>query len=161
MLFTGSVIDNIRWGKEDATMEEIVQAAKIAEAHEFITAFPEGYDTKLGQGGVNLSGGQKQRISIARALIRKPEILILDDCTSAVDVATEANIKEALKTYAKNLTCILIAQRITSVMDADKIVVMDLGRIVAVGQHNELIRSCTVYQEIFQSQMGKELQKNA
>jgi ATP-binding cassette subfamily B multidrug efflux pump len=161
MLFTGSVIDNIRWGKEDAAMEEIILAATMADAHDFITSFPEGYETKLGQGGVNLSGGQKQRISIARALIRKPEILILDDCTSAVDVATEANIKEALKKYAKNLTCILIAQRIISVMDADKIVVMDLGRIVAVGQHNELMKSCIVYQEIFQSQMGKELQRNA
>jgi ATP-binding cassette, subfamily B, multidrug efflux pump len=161
MLFTGSVTDNIRWGKDDATMEQIVQAAKMADAHDFISSFPEGYDTKLGQGGVNFSGGQKQRISIARALIRNPEILILDDCTSAVDVATEANIKEAIKKYTKNLTCILIAQRITSVMDADKIVVMDLGRIVAIGQHNELMKSCTVYQEIFQSQMGKELLKNA
>jgi ATP-binding cassette, subfamily B, multidrug efflux pump len=161
MLFTGSVIDNIKWGKADATKEQIVQAAKMADAHDFITSFPEGYDTRLGQGGVNFSGGQKQRISIARALIRNPEILILDDCTSAVDIATEANIKEALKKYAKNLTCILIAQRITSVMDADKIVVMDLGRIVAIGQHNELMKSCTVYQEIFQSQIGKELLKNA
>jgi ATP-binding cassette subfamily B multidrug efflux pump len=161
MLFTGTVTDNISWGKEDATMEQIVQAAKMADAHDFISSFPEGYDTKLGQGGVNFSGGQKQRVSIARALIRNPEILILDDCTSAVDVATETNIKAALKKYAKNLTCILIAQRITSVMDADKIVVMDLGRIVAIGQHNELMKNCLVYQEIFQSQMGKELLKNA
>ncbi|WP_248925158.1 ABC transporter ATP-binding protein [Paenibacillus hamazuiensis] len=160
VLFTGTVTENIRWGKEDASAEEIEAAARMAEAHDFIASFPEGYNTMLGQRGVNFSGGQKQRVSIARALVRRPEILILDDCTSAVDVATEARIKEALKTYAKDLTCILIAQRITSVMDADKIVVMDNGEIVGIGKHHELMRSCLVYQEIFQSQVGKELQKD-
>ncbi len=160
MLFTGSIMDNIRWGREDATTDEVIEAAKLAEAHDFVVGLPEGYDSRLGQRGVNLSGGQKQRLSIARALIRKPEILILDDCTSAVDMATEARIKEALRTYTKDLTCILIAQRITSVIDADKIVVMDGGSVVGVGKHAELMESCEVYQEIFQSQIGKELRTN-
>jgi ATP-binding cassette subfamily B protein len=157
VLFTGTVMENIRWGKEDANFEEVVKAAKIAEAHDFISASPEGYHTRLGQGGVNFSGGQKQRLSIARALVRKPEILILDDSTSAVDTATEAKIKESLKKYAEGLTCLLIAQRITSVMDADKIIVLDRGEIVGMGKHEELIKNCKVYQEIFQSQAGKEV----
>ncbi|MED3561055.1 ABC transporter ATP-binding protein [Bacillus xiapuensis] len=157
ILFTGSVAENIKWGKEDASTEEMETAALIAGAHDFISAAPEGYQTKIGQGGVNFSGGQKQRISIARALIKKPEILILDDSTSAVDVATEAKIKESLKKYANGLTCILIAQRITSIIDADKIVVMDHGEVVGVGTHEELIHECKVYQEIFQSQIGKEV----
>jgi ATP-binding cassette subfamily B multidrug efflux pump len=161
MLFTGSVLDNIRFGKEDASMEEVEQAAGMADAHGFITSFPEGYDTVLGQHGVNFSGGQKQRVSIARALVRQPEILILDDCTSAVDVTTESNIKLALKKYAKGLTCLIIAQRITSVMDADKIVVLDQGQIVGMGKHEELMKTCGVYQEIFASQMGKEQAKVA
>ncbi|GAA4846867.1 ABC transporter ATP-binding protein [Paenibacillus vulneris] len=160
VLFTGTVTENIRWGKEDATMEEIIQAAEIAEAHPFITSFPEGYETRLGQRGINFSGGQKQRVSIARALVRKPEILILDDCTSAVDTATEARIKEGLKKYTQGLTCILIAQRISSVMDADKIVVLDQGEVVGIGKHDELMRSCQVYQEIYLSQMGKEAHRN-
>ncbi|MGW9125101.1 ABC transporter ATP-binding protein [Paenibacillus chitinolyticus] len=157
VLFTGTVADNLRWGKEDASPEEMEHAARMAEAHEFIAASPEGYETRLGQGGVNFSGGQKQRLSIARAIVRKPEILILDDCTSAVDAATEARIKDALKKYAERLTCLLIAQRITSVMDADKIVVLDRGEIVDSGTHDELLGSCPVYREIFQSQMGKEV----
>ncbi|MGX4588201.1 ABC transporter ATP-binding protein [Paenibacillus chitinolyticus] len=157
VLFTGTVADNLRWGKEDASPEEMEHAARMAEAHEFIAASPEGYETRLGQGGVNFSGGQKQRLSIARAIVRKPEILILDDCTSAVDAATEARIKDALKKYAEGLTCLLIAQRITSVMDADKIVVLDRGEIVGSGTHDELLGSCRVYREIFQSQMGKEV----
>jgi ATP-binding cassette subfamily B multidrug efflux pump len=161
ILFTGTVLDNIRFGKEDASMEEIERAARMADAHGFVSAFQEGYDTVLGQHGVNFSGGQKQRVSIARALVRQPEILILDDCTSAVDVTTEANIKQALKTYAKGLTCIIIAQRITSVMDADKIIVLDQGKIVGIGKHDELMKSCEVYREIFQSQLGKELHKHA
>ncbi|MCS7463922.1 ABC transporter ATP-binding protein/permease [Paenibacillus doosanensis] len=160
VLFTGTVAENIRWGKEDATMEEVVRAAEIAEAHPFVSSFPEGYDTVLGQRGVNFSGGQKQRVSIARALVRKPEILILDDCTSAVDTATEARIKEGLKTYTKDLTCLIIAQRISSVMDSDKIIVLDQGEIVGMGRHEELMRTCLVYQEIYQSQMGKEVRKD-
>ncbi|GIP40466.1 ABC transporter ATP-binding protein [Paenibacillus sp. J31TS4] len=161
VLFTGTVADNLRWGKEDATQEEMEQAARMAEAHDFIAASPEGYGSRIGQGGVNFSGGQKQRLSIARALVRQPEILILDDCTSAVDVATEARIKEALKTYAQGLTCLLIAQRITSVMDADRIVVLEDGAVVGTGTHEELLRDCLVYQEIFRSQIGKEMQPNA
>lgn len=156
-LFTGTVLENIRWGKEDATEEEVEAAARMAQAHEFIAATPEGYQTRVGQGGVNFSGGQKQRISIARALVKKPEILILDDSTSAVDVATESKIKEALQTYAKGLTCILIAQRITSVMDADKIVVLDNGEVAGIGTHETLLATCRVYQEIFTSQIGKEV----
>lgn len=156
-LFTGTILENIKWGSEKATQEEIERAARMAEAQDFIRQTPEGYLTRLGQGGVNLSGGQKQRLSIARALVRNPEILILDDSTSAVDVATEARIKESLKSYAKGLTCLLIAQRITSVLDADKIVVLEQGEVVGLGTHEELIKSCEVYQQIFQSQMGKEV----
>lgn len=157
MLFTGTVSDNIKWGKEDATMAEIERAATLAEANDFIIALPEGYQTKVGQGGVNFSGGQKQRVAIARALVRKPEILILDDSTSAVDVVTEERIKKSLKQYAKDLTCLIIAQRIASVMDLDKIVVLDQGRIMGIGQHNELMKTCEIYQEIFYSQVGKEM----
>ncbi|MBC8016154.1 MAG: ABC transporter ATP-binding protein [Sporomusaceae bacterium] len=157
VLFTGTVIDNIRWGKADATLEEIERAAMIAEAHDFVAALPEGYYTRVGQGGVNFSGGQKQRLSIARALVRKPEILILDDSTSAVDMATEAKIKESLEKYAGHLTCFIIAQRITSVMDADQILVLDHGEIVGKGTHKELIINCKVYQEIVKSQLGKEM----
>jgi ATP-binding cassette subfamily B multidrug efflux pump len=157
VLFSGTVGDNIRWGKEDASPEEIEIASSIAGAHDFISASPESYETRIGQGGVNFSGGQKQRISIARALVKNPEILILDDSTSAVDVATEARIKEGLKKYTKGLTSLLIAQRITSIMDADKIVVMDQGEIVGIGKHEELLGSCKVYQEIYQSQVGKEV----
>jgi ATP-binding cassette, subfamily B, multidrug efflux pump len=160
VLFTGTVMDNIRWGKEDATKEEMELAAKMAEAHEFISASPEGYHTRIGQGGVNFSGGQKQRLSIARALVRKPDILILDDSTSAVDVATEAKIKVSLKNYAESVTCLLIAQRITSVMDTDKIIVLDHGEIVGMGTHQELMNDCGVYQEIYQSQVGKEMPSN-
>lgn len=157
ILFTGTVEENIKWGKEDASIEEMKKAAEIAGAHGFISTSPEGYQTRIGQGGVNFSGGQKQRLSIARALIKNPEILIVDDSTSAVDVTTEARIKEGLKKYAKGLTCLLIAQRITSIMDADKIVVMDHGEIVGIGKHDELLRDCKVYQEIYQSQVGKEV----
>ncbi|WP_027093007.1 ABC transporter ATP-binding protein [Cohnella thermotolerans] len=157
MLFTGTIRDNIRWGREEATEEEVIAAARMAAAHDFISALPEGYSTKLGQGGVNLSGGQKQRLSIARALIRKPSILILDDCTSAVDAATEALIKQSLREYAEGLTCLLIAQRISSVMDADRIVVLDNGEVAGFGTHEELLRGCRVYQEIYRSQIGKEM----
>ncbi len=158
MLFTGTIVENIRWGKEDAGFEDIEQAAKIAQAHEFILSSPEGYQTTIGQAGVNFSGGQKQRMSIARAVVRNPEILILDDCTSAVDVATEAKIKQSIKKYANKLTCLIIAQRITSVIDADKIIVLDNGEIAGIGTHEELMESCEIYREIFQSQLGKEVQ---
>ncbi|MFA5522961.1 MAG: ABC transporter ATP-binding protein [Tissierellales bacterium] len=155
LLFTGSIRDNIKWGDEKETEEEVEKVADIAKAHDFIMSFNKGYDTYLGQGGVNLSGGQKQRVSIARALIKKPSILILDDSTSAVDMITEKKIRKGLKEYLNNTTTILIAQRITSVMDADKILVMDKGRIVGMGVHEELIKTCEVYQDIYQSQIGK------
>ena len=134
----------------------MVRAAQISGAHDFISSSPEGYQTRIGQGGVNFSGGQKQRISIARALIRKPEILILDDSTSAVDVTTESKIKAGLQKYAQGVTCLLIAQRITSIIDADKTIVMDHGELVGLGTHEQLLKECQVYQEIYQSQMGKE-----
>jgi ATP-binding cassette, subfamily B, multidrug efflux pump len=156
VLFTGTVAENLRWGKEDASMEELQDAARVSEAHDFIASFPEGYNTLLGQGGVNFSGGQKQRVSIARALVRKPEILILDDSTSAVDMGTESRIREALKKYSEGLTCIIIAQRITSVMGADKIIVLDNGQMAGFGNHEELMKSCSIYQDIFRSQIGKE-----
>lgn len=160
VLFTGTIRENLLWGKEDASEEEMLRAARMAQAYEFIEATPEGFDTRLGQGGVNLSGGQKQRLSIARALVRKPSILILDDCTSAVDAKTESRIKAALREYAQGLTCLLIAQRITSVMDADRIVVLDNGEIVGSGTHDELLRDCRAYQEIYRSQTGKEAKAN-
>lgn len=155
LLFTGSISDNIKWGKSQASIEEVELVSKISQAHDFITSFTDGYNTYLEQGGLNLSGGQKQRISIARALIKKPSILILDDSTSAVDLITEKKIKKGLKEYLKHTTTILIAQRITSVMDADKILVMDRGKIVGMGNHIELIKSNEVYQDIYNSQIGK------
>lgn len=155
-LFTGTVIENIRWGREEATMEEVIEATKIACAHDFIMNSPEKYDTKIGQGGVNFSGGQKQRLSIARALVKKPEILILDDSTSAVDIETERKIKQGLKEYTKGMTVLLIAQRITSVADCDRILVLDQGELVGNGTHKELLATCSTYQEIYASQFGKE-----
>lgn len=154
-LFTGSILDNIRWGKEDASMHEVIEAAKVAQSHEFISSFKDGYYTELGQGGVNLSGGQKQRIAIARALIKKPGIIIFDDSTSAVDTLTEEKIRIGLKEYLKDTTCILIAQRITSIMKADQIIVLDNGTIVGTGTHEELIKSCETYKDLFYSQLGR------
>jgi len=156
ILFTGTILENIKWGKQNATMEEVVAATSAAQAHDFISSFPEGYETRLGQGGVNLSGGQKQRLAIARALIKSPEILILDDCTSSVDVATEAEIRKALKKYFGKLTCLIVAQRITSVIDTDRIIVLDKGEISCAGTHKELMKTCSVYKDIFHSQIGKE-----
>ena len=160
-LFTGTILENIRWGNAEATIEEASQAAKIAQAHEFIISMPEGYETILGQGGVNLSGGQKQRLSIARALVKKPDILILDDCTSAVDVITEAKIKNGLKTYSDKLICLIIAQRISSVITADKILVLDNGFLVGSGSHADLLQNCEIYREIYESQFGKVGRLNA
>ncbi len=156
VLFTGTIMDNIRWGKSKADLDEVEKAAWVAQAHEFISSFPEGYQTYLGQGGVNLSGGQKQRISIARALIKKPEILILDDSTSAVDMATEAKIRMGMKRYSQGMTCLIITQRIVSAMGTDKIIVLDDGEIVGIGSHEQLMQSSSVYQDIYRSQIGKE-----
>lgn len=156
ILFTGSVLENIRWGKENASLQEVKEAAGIAQADEFISKFPEKYDTRIGQGGVNFSGGQKQRVSIARAIVRKPSVLILDDCTSAVDASTEVEIRKKLKNYSDKLTCIIIAQKIASVISADKIVVMDNGKLAGMGRHDELIKNCQVYKDIFLSQVGRE-----
>ncbi len=161
ILFTGSIKENIAWGNENATMEEIIQAAKTAQAHDFIMSFEKGYDTDVSERGVNLSGGQKQRISIARAILKKPKILILDDCTSAVDMATEKKIQAALKEYMKGTTTFIIAQRISSIKHADKIIVMDAGKIVAIGTHDELIKSCPIYREIYLTQTGEEENKIA
>lgn len=157
VLFTGTIRDNIRYGKPDASDEEVVAAAKAAQAHDFIAAMPDGYDTVLGQRGVNLSGGQKQRISIARALLVRPSILILDDSTSALDMGTESRLQQELSRLMSGRTCFMIAQRVSSVVDADKILVMDNGSIVAEGTHAELLASCELYRDIYQSQYGKEV----
>ncbi len=156
-LFTGSIIDNIKLGNENATLGEVIKYCKISHAHDFITSFEDKYDTILGQGGVNVSGGQKQRISIARALIKAPSLLILDDSTSALDVSTEANIRKNLKQHTDNLTCIIIAQRISSIIDCDNIYVIEEGEIVGSGNHENLIKNCQTYKEIFRSQINREL----
>ena len=158
-LFSGTVAENLRWGNENATDEELVAACRIAQADSFITSFSQGYETEIGQGGGNLSGGQKQRLCIARALLKKPKIMILDDSTSAVDTATDACIRHALRKQLPHITKFIIAQRISSVMDADKIIVMDKGAIVGCGTHDELIRNCTTYQEIYYSQKDREEEK--
>jgi len=154
VLFSGTIRDNIRYGRPDATDEKVVAAARAAQAHDFISALPAGYDTPVGQRGVNLSGGQKQRIAIARALLVQPRVLILDDSTSAVDVETEARIQEALDELMVGRTSFVIAQRISTVLDADKIVVLDRGQIAAEGTHAELMASSPIYREIYQSQLG-------
>ena len=156
VLFSGSIEENLRWGDENATMEEIRAAADAAQADGFVNAFTDGYNMELGQGGVNVSGGQKQRLCIARALLKKPKILILDDSTSAVDTATEAKIRQAFTTSLKHSTKIIIAQRITSVIDADKIIVLEDGKIVGMGNHNELMKNCEEYRDIYYSQTDKE-----
>lgn len=158
ILFAGSIADNIRWGNEKAPIDEVKNVCRTAQIHDFIMSLPEGYDTLLGQGGVNLSGGQKQRIAIARALIKRPEILILDDCTSAVDLITESKIQEGLREYSGSLICIIIAQRITSVMNTDYILVIDNGQIMGYGKHKELMKSCSIFRDIYDSQFKKEEQ---
>lgn len=151
-LFSGSILENLKWGNENATMEEIDAACKAACADEFIGRLPGGYNMDLGQGGVNVSGGQKQRLCIARAILKKPKILILDDSTSAVDTATDAKIREAFAKDLKDTTKIIIAQRVVSVSSADKIIVLDDGKIAAIGNHDELMASCEIYQDVYKSQ---------
>jgi len=154
VLFSGTIRDNIRYGRPDATDEEVVEAAKAAQAHDFIVAMPEGYDTLVGQRGVNLSGGQKQRVAIARALLIRPAVLILDDSTSAVDVETEIKIQDALDRIMQDRTSFVIAQRISTVLNADKILVLDDGQITAEGTHKTLLASSDIYREIYESQLG-------
>ena len=156
LLFSGSIRENMRWGDPNATDEAIREACRVACADDFITAFPDGYDTDLGQGGCNVSGGQKQRLCIARALLKKPKILILDDSTSAVDTATEAKIRDGLKKLT-DMTKIVIAQRITSVMNADQIIVMEHGTISDVGTHSELLKRSVIYREVYESQIREEV----
>lgn len=156
VLFSGSILENLMWGDENASMEEVRKAAQAAQADGFVSSFTGGYEMDLGQGGVNVSGGQKQRLCIARALLKKPKILILDDSTSAVDTATEAKIRESFAGELKNTTKIIIAQRISSVQEADEIMVLDDGKIVGFGKHGDLLASCEAYQEIYYSQMDKE-----
>ena len=151
-LFSGTVAENLRWGNENATMEEIRHAARVAQADGFIMAMPEGYDSEMEQGGSNVSGGQKQRLCIARALLKNPKILILDDSTSAVDTATDRAIRDAFRNEMPDVTKIIIAQRISSVQDADRIIVMDNGRITDFGTHDELLNRCCIYREVYESQ---------
>ena len=159
ILFSGSIIDNLRWGDSEASMEEIREATEYAQADGFVTSFTDGYNMDLGQGGTNVSGGQKQRLCIARALLKKPKILILDDSTSAVDMATEAKIRETFKNSLKDSTKIIIAQRINSVKDADEIIVLDEGKITGVGTHDYLLENNVTYQEIYYSQMDNKEDK--
>ena len=152
VLFSGTIEENLMWGDEEASAQEVAEASAAAQADGFLRTFPEGYQTHLGQGGVNVSGGQKQRLCIARALLKKPCILILDDSTSAVDTATEAKIRESFTGTLKDTTKLIIAQRISSVQDADHIIVMDEGTVNGFGTHEELMETNTIYREVYESQ---------
>ena len=154
VLFSGTIKENLKWGNSNATDEEIRTACIASDAHEFVEAFPKGYDTDLGQGGVNLSGGQKQRLCIARALLKKPKILVLDDSTSAVDTATDSRIRSALKNCLPQTTKLIIAQRINSVQDADQIIVLDNGKISGTGTHAQLMENNSIYREVYESQLA-------
>lgn len=153
VLFSGTIKDNLRWGNKDATDEQMIAACKSAQAHDFIMSFPDGYDTVIDRGGTNVSGGQKQRLCIARALLKSPKVLILDDSTSAVDTSTDAKIRKAFAEYIPEVTKIIIAQRISSVCDADMIIVLDEGKVNAVGKHDELLETNDIYREVYESQM--------
>jgi ATP-binding cassette subfamily B protein len=161
VLFSGTVRDNIRYGRPDASDEEVVAAAKAAQAHDFIMELADGYDTELGQRGVNLSGGQKQRIAIARAVAADPTVLILDDSTSAVDVETEGHIQDALGQVMAGRTTFVVAQRISTVLNADRILVLEDGRVVAQGTHRELLADSPIYREIYDSQLGNGVESYA
>ncbi len=156
VLFSGTIAENIRYGKEDASEEDVRQAAEVAQASEFIAGMPDGFDAVIAQGGTNLSGGQKQRLSIARALVRKPEIYVFDDSFSALDFKTDARLRAALKPETTNATVLIVAQRVSTVMDADQIIVLDEGEIAGIGTHRELLDSCAVYREIVASQLSEE-----
>ena len=151
-LFSGTIKENIRWGNENATDEEVIKVCKLAQADDFVNSFPDKYDTHIEQGGTNVSGGQKQRLCIARALLKKPKILILDDSTSAVDTRTDALIRKAFKEEIPNTTKIIIAQRIAAVEDADKIIVLNEGKVEAVGNHEYLMKNSEIYKEVYTSQ---------
>ena len=151
-LFSGTIAENLRWGNEKATDEELVEACKIAQAYEFVSSFPDGFNTHIEQGGTNVSGGQKQRLCIARALLKRPKILILDDSTSAVDTRTDALIRKGFKEYIPETTKIIIAQRVASVQDCDMIIIMDGGKIMGTGTHEELLKSSEIYREIYEEQ---------
>ncbi len=155
-LFSGTILDNFRHGKKDATMEEIRHAAQIAQIADFIDGLEDGYNARVAQGGNNFSGGQKQRLAIARALVKKPEIYIFDDSFSALDFKTDAKLRAALKDEVKDAAVIVVAQRISTIMDAEQIVVLDEGRVAGTGTHKELMDSCAVYQQIARSQLSEE-----
>ena len=155
-LFSGTIKDNLRWGNEHATDEEMEHVCKLAQADSFIREFPDGYDTHIEQGGTNVSGGQKQRLCIARALLKKPKVLILDDSTSAVDTQTDAMIRQAFREEIPGTTKIIIAQRVSSVQDADQIVVLDGGEVESVGTHEELMEKSPIYREVYESQQKGE-----
>ena len=159
LLFSGTIEENLRWGDENATMDELRAAAKIAQADDFVMSFPDGYQTDLGQGGVNVSGGQKQRLCIARAILKKPKVLILDDSTSAVDTATDGKIREGMKNLLPETTKIIIAQRINSIQHADKIVVLDDGKIDDIGTHDELLERNEIYKEVYISQQESKMEQ--
>ena len=159
VLFSGTIKENLRWGNKEASDEELVRVAKLAQADEFIRSFPDGYDSYIEQGGTNVSGGQKQRLCIARALLRKPKVLILDDSTSAVDMKTDALIRQAFKEEIPNTTKIIIAQRIASVEHADKIIVLEGGKIIACGNHEELMKTSVEYRETYETQTKSSQEK--
>jgi ATP-binding cassette subfamily B protein len=156
VLFTGSIADNLRYGKPDATEPEMAHAAATSQATEFISTMPDGMEAVMAQGGANVSGGQKQRLAIARALVRRPEIYLFDDSFSALDFKTDARLRAALKRETADATVLIIAQRVATVMDADRIIVLDEGRIAGMGRHRELMRTCEIYREIVSSQLSAE-----